>query len=232
MPTSPSPIAGALRRADRLADHGITWSEEPMPTDDLAGHARLAASAVPIAVGESRYAPGQSARRLARRCLFHRAGRCRPRRRHCPLADGGASGRGDEHRGLPTFPDGPPCQPCLRHPEFGDAGIDPATGGDHDLGDDHRRRSGLSPTEPGLGIDWDWDWDWGRIRQGAVCTGPSRHLPHFRAVPTTGSDSAGPSPHHPDARSSPCSRSASRSAGSSSPTDMRTRPAVMPSAAF
>jgi L-alanine-DL-glutamate epimerase-like enolase superfamily enzyme len=50
----------ALLRARMLADHGVTWFEEPMPADDLAGHARLAAqSAVPIAVGESLYSPGQ-----------------------------------------------------------------------------------------------------------------------------------------------------------------------------
>lgn len=60
----------ALRRADMLASHGITWFEEPMPADDLAGHARLAAaSRVPIAVGESLYSPGQFADYL-------RAGAC------------------------------------------------------------------------------------------------------------------------------------------------------------
>ncbi len=60
----------ALRRADMLAGHGITWFEEPMPADDLTGHARLAAaSRVPIAVGESLYSPGQFADYL-------RAGAC------------------------------------------------------------------------------------------------------------------------------------------------------------
>ena len=60
----------ALLRADMLADVGITWFEEPMPADDLAGHARLAAqSRVPIAVGESLYSPGQFADYL-------RAGAC------------------------------------------------------------------------------------------------------------------------------------------------------------
>ena len=47
------------RRKFCLADVGITWFEEPMPADDLAGHIRLAAAArVPIAVGESLYSPG------------------------------------------------------------------------------------------------------------------------------------------------------------------------------
>lgn len=60
----------ALLRAQMLADIGITWFEEPMPADDLAGHARLcAASRVPIAVGESLYSPGQFADYL-------RAGAC------------------------------------------------------------------------------------------------------------------------------------------------------------
>lgn len=50
----------ALLRAHMLADVSITWFEEPMPADDLAGHTRLAAqSRVPIAVGESLYSPGQ-----------------------------------------------------------------------------------------------------------------------------------------------------------------------------
>ena len=52
----------ALLRARMLAEVGITWFEEPMPADDLTGHARLAEhSGVPIAVGESLYSPGQFA---------------------------------------------------------------------------------------------------------------------------------------------------------------------------
>ena len=64
------PFHEALLRAHMLADHGITWFEEPMPADDLAGHTRLAAqSRVPIAVGESLYSAGQFADYL-------RAGAC------------------------------------------------------------------------------------------------------------------------------------------------------------
>jgi L-alanine-DL-glutamate epimerase-like enolase superfamily enzyme len=60
----------ALLRSRMLADHGVVWFEEPMPADDLSGHARLAAqSPVPIAVGESLYSPGQFADYL-------RAGAC------------------------------------------------------------------------------------------------------------------------------------------------------------
>ncbi len=55
-------LSEALRRAPHYADLGIAWFEEPLPADDIAGHARLAAaSAVPIAVGESLYSPGQFA---------------------------------------------------------------------------------------------------------------------------------------------------------------------------
>lgn len=55
-------LSEALRRAAAYADLGIAWFEEPLPADDLDGHARLAAaSAVPIAVGESLYSPGQFA---------------------------------------------------------------------------------------------------------------------------------------------------------------------------
>ena len=53
-------LGEALRRAPHYAALGIAWLEEPLPADDLAGHARLAAQAtLPIAVGESLYSPGQ-----------------------------------------------------------------------------------------------------------------------------------------------------------------------------
>jgi L-alanine-DL-glutamate epimerase-like enolase superfamily enzyme len=55
-------LSEALRRAASYADLGIAWFEEPLPADDIAGHARLAASTpVPIAVGESLYSPTQFA---------------------------------------------------------------------------------------------------------------------------------------------------------------------------
>jgi len=55
-------LSEALRRAPHYAELGIAWFEEPLPADDIIGHARLAAaSAVPIAVGESLYSPGQFA---------------------------------------------------------------------------------------------------------------------------------------------------------------------------
>jgi len=55
-------LSEALRRAPRYAELGIAWFEEPLPGDDITGHARLAAaSEVPIAVGESLYSPTQFA---------------------------------------------------------------------------------------------------------------------------------------------------------------------------
>lgn len=55
-------LSEALRRAPKYAELGIAWFEEPLPADDIAGHARLAAaSQVPIAVGESLYSIGQFA---------------------------------------------------------------------------------------------------------------------------------------------------------------------------
>jgi len=50
----------AVRRAQPMEQLGIGWMEEPMPADDLAGHAWLAAhTSLPIAVGESLYSPAQ-----------------------------------------------------------------------------------------------------------------------------------------------------------------------------
>ncbi len=53
-------LSEAIRRARVLEDYAIAWFEEPMPADDVAGHAQLAShAAVPIAVGESLYSLSQ-----------------------------------------------------------------------------------------------------------------------------------------------------------------------------
>src|SRR5258708_13289733 len=55
-------LSEALRRAPRYAELGIAWFEQPLPADDICGHARLAAaSEVPVAGGESLYSPSQVA---------------------------------------------------------------------------------------------------------------------------------------------------------------------------
>ncbi|GAA2264668.1 mandelate racemase/muconate lactonizing enzyme family protein [Glycomyces scopariae] len=49
-------LGEAVRRADAFAPFGIEWFEEPLPADDPLAHQRLAAAtAIPIAVGESLY---------------------------------------------------------------------------------------------------------------------------------------------------------------------------------
>lgn len=49
-------VAEAIRRARHFEALDLAWFEEPLPAEDLGGHARLAAStSLPIAVGESIY---------------------------------------------------------------------------------------------------------------------------------------------------------------------------------
>ncbi len=51
-------VAEARRRAHAYAPVGLAWLEEPLPAEDLGGHAELAAVAtMPIAIGESLYHP-------------------------------------------------------------------------------------------------------------------------------------------------------------------------------
>lgn len=50
----------AIRRTAMLEEVGAAWFEEPMPADDIASHARLAAATrAPVAVGESLYSLSQ-----------------------------------------------------------------------------------------------------------------------------------------------------------------------------
>jgi L-alanine-DL-glutamate epimerase-like enolase superfamily enzyme len=53
-------LAEAIRRARHLEALNIAWFEEPLPADDLGGHADLVRhTSVPIAVGESLYSLSQ-----------------------------------------------------------------------------------------------------------------------------------------------------------------------------
>lgn len=53
-------LPDAKRRARMLESLDIAWFEEPMPADDVASHAALAAgTSVPVAVGESLYSASQ-----------------------------------------------------------------------------------------------------------------------------------------------------------------------------
>jgi L-alanine-DL-glutamate epimerase-like enolase superfamily enzyme len=57
--------ADAIRRARLLEPLDLYWLEEPLPADDISGHARLAAATcIPVAVGESMYSIGQFAEYL------------------------------------------------------------------------------------------------------------------------------------------------------------------------
>ena len=52
--------AEARRRAAAFEPLGLAWFEEPLPADDVSGHALLARStSIPVAVGESLYSIGQ-----------------------------------------------------------------------------------------------------------------------------------------------------------------------------
>ncbi|MEV0070397.1 mandelate racemase/muconate lactonizing enzyme family protein [Amycolatopsis sp. NPDC050768] len=52
--------AEAIRRARAFEAVDLFWFEEPLPADDVAGHARLsAATPIPVAVGESLYSVAQ-----------------------------------------------------------------------------------------------------------------------------------------------------------------------------
>jgi L-alanine-DL-glutamate epimerase-like enolase superfamily enzyme len=60
-------LAEARRRAQLFEPYNLAWLEEPLPADDIEGHARLAGStSVPIAVGESLYSLSQFREYLAR----------------------------------------------------------------------------------------------------------------------------------------------------------------------
>jgi L-alanine-DL-glutamate epimerase-like enolase superfamily enzyme len=51
-------VSEAIRRARAFEPFGLAWLEEPLPAEDLSGHAELAAhTAIPIAIGESLYHP-------------------------------------------------------------------------------------------------------------------------------------------------------------------------------
>jgi mandelate racemase len=56
----------ALRRIARLAEHDITWVEEPVPAEDIHGHARVrAGSAIRIQTGENWWFPRDMANAVA-----------------------------------------------------------------------------------------------------------------------------------------------------------------------
>lgn len=58
-------VAEAVRRATMLEPFNLAWLEEPLPPEDIAGHARLRSAVnIPIAVGETLYTKHQFAEYL------------------------------------------------------------------------------------------------------------------------------------------------------------------------
>ena len=120
-------LSEALRRAPKYADLGIAWFEEPLPADDLAGHARLAAASAAADRGRRIALFTGAVRRLrAAGRGIDPAGRRGARRRHHALAQGGAPGRGVQPRRLPAFPDGAARVPVRGGAECGLGRIHPA----------------------------------------------------------------------------------------------------------
>jgi len=61
-------VPEAIRRARHYEEVDLAWFEEPLPAEDIDGHARLAAStSLPVAVGESIYHPSHFREYLQRR---------------------------------------------------------------------------------------------------------------------------------------------------------------------
>ncbi|MFL5155590.1 MAG: enolase C-terminal domain-like protein, partial [Microvirga sp.] len=59
-------VGEALRRIEALAKYDLTWVEEPVPAEDLQGHARVrAASPVRIQTGENWWFPQDMAHAIA-----------------------------------------------------------------------------------------------------------------------------------------------------------------------
>ena len=141
--------AEAIRRARLLEPHDPCWFEEPLPADDIAGHAAAGrATTMPVAVGESMYSIGQFAEYLRRRRRRHRPGRRRAHRRHHALAQGRPPGRGAQRAGLPALPHGAARQPVRRGAEQPLPRAHPAAAGDHPRRDRRSATGRRSPPEP------------------------------------------------------------------------------------
>ena len=59
-------VPEAVRRINCLAEYDVHWVEEPVPAEDLSGHAKVRASCeVPIQTGENWWFPEDAARAIA-----------------------------------------------------------------------------------------------------------------------------------------------------------------------
>jgi L-alanine-DL-glutamate epimerase-like enolase superfamily enzyme len=160
----------AARRLPLLEALNIAWFEEPLPADDIAGHARLKRlSRVPIAVGESLYSPGQFADYVAQDACgivqadVARVGGITPWLKVAHLA---------EAHNLMICPHflmelhvslvcAVPNAPWLEYiPQLDDIAAPMAREGG----------IALAPTAPGLGIDWDEEALSARTAEGSRLT--------------------------------------------------------------
>ena len=158
----------AARRLPLLESLNIGWFEEPLPSDDIAGHARLAClSRVPIAVGESLYSPGQFADYIAAGACgivqadVARVGGITPWLKVAHMA---------EAHNLHICPHflmeihvslvcAVPNAPWLEYiPQLDDIAAPMAREGGF----------ALAPTAPGIGIDWDEDALKARMSEGSL----------------------------------------------------------------
>ncbi|WIX76395.1 mandelate racemase/muconate lactonizing enzyme family protein [Amycolatopsis carbonis] len=144
--------AEAIRRARAFEAVDLFWFEEPLPADDVAGHARLStASPIPIAVGESLYSVAQF------RDYLHRSAAsivqvdvARVGRDHA-VAEGRAPGGGVQRAGVPALPDGAARQLDRRDSQRPLRRAHPAAARHHDGRDDDRRRARRRPGDAGPG---------------------------------------------------------------------------------
>lgn len=151
-------VPEAIRRAHAYRDVDLAWFEEPLPADDVVGHARLAASTtIPIAVGESIYSLRHFRDYCDQRACgviqvdVARIGGITPWLKVAHLA---------EAYNLPVAPHFlMELQVSLAAAVHSGSRVeyipqlDPITTSRLEIIDGHA----LAPMTPGLGIDWDWD---------------------------------------------------------------------------
>ncbi len=150
-------LSEALRRAPAYADLGIAWFEEPLPADDIAGHARLAASTRGADRGRRIALLAEPVRGLhpAGR-VFDRAGRRGAHRRHHAVAEGRAPGRVPQPRRRAALPDGAARQSHRGGPTARWVEYIPQLDAVAESRVLIEAGDAVAPDAPGLGIDWRW----------------------------------------------------------------------------
>jgi L-alanine-DL-glutamate epimerase-like enolase superfamily enzyme len=150
--------AEAVRRARAYEAVGLGWFEEPLPADDVSGHARLAASTtIPVAVGESLYSIGQFRDYLQRDAAqivqtdVARIGGITPWLKVAHLAEA-HNVAVCPHFLMELHVSLVAAVPNGRYVEYIPQ-LRAITRTEIEIVDGHA----LAPDRPGIGIDWDWD---------------------------------------------------------------------------